>query len=71
MKGATYAGIVENGHIRLPDGKHLPEMTKVYVVVPDSESQAIAHLGSPRLGHPQQAIDFTKEVIVEDTNADL
>ena len=39
MKGATYEGIVENGNVRLPDGIHLPEMTKVYVVVPDVEPQ--------------------------------
>ncbi len=71
MKGATYEGIVENGNVRLRDGIHLPEMTKVYVVVPDAESQRFTHLRSPRLAHPEQAIDFKKEVIVEDADAGL
>jgi hypothetical protein len=71
MKGATYEGIVENGNVRLPDGVHLPELTKVYVVVPDDESQRIAHLRSPRLAHPEQAIDFKKEVIDEAPDAGL
>lgn len=46
-------------------------MTKVYVVVPDAESQRIAHLRSPRLAHPEQAIDFKLEVIEEGTDAGL
>jgi hypothetical protein len=71
MKGTTYEGIVQNGNVRLPDGIHLPEMTKVYVVVPDVEPQRIAHLRSPRLAHPEQAIDFKKEVIEEGTDAGL
>lgn len=71
MKGATYEGIVENGNVRLPDGIHLPDMTRVYVVVPDAETQRVAHLRSPRLAHPEQAIDFKLEVIEEGTDAGL
>lgn len=71
MKGATYEGIVENGNVRLPDGIHLPEMTRVFVVVPDTDSQRIAHLRSPRLAHPEQAIDFKKEVVEERSDAGL
>jgi hypothetical protein len=71
MKGTTYEGIVENGNVRLPDGIHLPELTKVYVVVPGVEPQRVVHLRSPRLAHPDQAIDFKLEVIEEGTDAGL
>jgi hypothetical protein len=69
MKGATYEGIVENGNVRLPDGIHLPEMTRVYVVVPYAEPQRVVHLRSPRLVHPEQAIDFKMEIVEEGTDA--
>lgn len=69
MKGATYEGIVENGNVRLTDGIPLPEMTKVYVVVPDAEPQRVVHLRSPGLVHPEQAKDFIEEVIEEGTDA--
>ena len=71
MKVATYGGIVEDGNVRLPDGIHLPESTRVYVVVPDAEPRRIVHLRSPRLVHPEQAKDFKMEVIEEGTDASL
>jgi hypothetical protein len=71
MKGATYEGIVENGNVRLPDGIHLPEMTRVYIVVPEADGQQIGRLRSPRLAHPEQAIDFKKEIIEESADAGL
>ncbi|HXU36239.1 MAG TPA: hypothetical protein VN937_07720 [Blastocatellia bacterium] len=71
MKVATYEGIVENGNVKLPDGIHLPESIRVYVVVPDAEPRRIVHLRSPRLVHPEQAKDFIKEVIEEETDAGL
>ena len=37
MKGATYEGTVKNGQIKLPETVHLPEHTKVLVVVPDTK----------------------------------
>jgi hypothetical protein len=36
MKRATYEGTVENGQIKLPETVHLPEHTKVLVVVLDT-----------------------------------
>ena len=36
MKTTTYEGTVENGQVKLPDTVHLPDHTKVFVVVPDS-----------------------------------
>jgi len=35
MKTTTYEGTVENGQIKLPETVHLPDHTKVFVVVPD------------------------------------
>jgi hypothetical protein len=71
MGVTTIEGVVENGQIRLPAAIRLPERTKVYVVIPDVEVQPIAYIGSPRLVHPEQAADFTKEVIEEPLDADL
>ena len=35
MKTTTYEATVENGQIKLPETVHLPDNTKVFVVVPD------------------------------------
>ena len=75
MKVITYEGIVENGCVHLPPDVMLPEKSKVYVVVPGISEcgvQHVAHIPSPRLVHPEQAKDFTKEVfdIEERTDAD-
>ena len=61
----TFEGIVEQGQIRLPANVRLPEKAKVYVVIPDIEVQTVAYIGSPRLVHPEQAVDFKKELIEE------
>lgn len=68
MKVATYEGIVEGGSVRLPEEVKLPENTKVYIVVPDVEPQRVVHLRSPRLVHPEHAIDFKKEIVEEGTD---
>jgi hypothetical protein len=39
MKTTTYEGTVENGQIKLPDAVHLPDHTKVFVVVPDMKPE--------------------------------
>jgi hypothetical protein len=39
MKTTTYEGTVENGQIKLPDTVHLPDHTKVFVVVPDMKAE--------------------------------
>ena len=67
----TVEGIVENGQIRLRDQVTLPEHTKVYVVIPDMETAPQAHLYSPRLVHPEQAADFTKQVFEVSADAEL
>jgi hypothetical protein len=37
MRTVTYEATVENGQIKLPGTVHLPEHTKVFVVVPGVE----------------------------------
>jgi hypothetical protein len=67
----TVEGVVENGQIRLRDYVALPEHTKVYVIIPDVETAPPAHVYSPRLVHPEQALDFAKQVIEVAADAEL
>lgn len=72
MSVSTFEGIVENGRIRLRDNVTLPEKARVYVIIPDLESAPPkARVYSPRLVHPEQANDFTKEVIEASADAEL
>ena len=71
MQVTAYEGIVENGQIRLTTPTKLPEKMKVYVIIPNLEIQKTVHIYSPRLVHPEQAVDFQKEVIEELPNADI
>jgi len=66
MKITTYEGIIENGHVRLPDDACIPDNTTVYVIVPSGEFARRVRLASPRLARPEQAAAFTKEVQEED-----
>ena len=70
MGVVTYEGIVEDGQIKLTSDVHLPEQTKVYIIVPDMKVEQRAHLRSPSLAHREQAGDFVMEII-ESTNAGL
>nr|MBI2904492.1 hypothetical protein [Chloroflexota bacterium] len=72
MNVLTLEGSVENGQIKLTGDVHLPEKTRVLIVVPDMRVLKEAHLYSPRLVHPLQAADFKLEVIEpEGDNADV
>jgi hypothetical protein len=62
MGVVTFEGIIEQGQIRLTTNVRLPENTKVYIIVPDLQVTEVAHLFSPRLSHPEQAIDFKMEI---------
>ena len=62
MKTVTYEATVENGQIKLSGAVHLPEHTKVFVVVPGGEMVPLTRINSPRLAHPEQASEFAKEV---------
>lgn len=63
MKVATFEGIVENGQVKLPEDVHLPDRTRVYVVIPSVDQSSGMRLMSPRLAHPEQAKDFQITVI--------
>jgi len=65
MSVVTLEGIVEHGQIRLKTNVRLPDNTKVYVVVPGIKVEEFARIFSPRLAHPEQAIDFKIEVVEE------
>jgi len=62
MTITTYEGVVEKGKIRLNTNVHLPDNTKVYVVVPETEAKKTARVMSPRLVHRKQVADFKMEV---------
>ena len=67
-KLATYEGVVENGHVTLPPDADIPEKTLVYVLVPDADSKRTFRIPSARLAHPEQAKDFVKEVVIENSD---
>ena len=71
MSMTTYEGIVENGKVRLKSGIHLPDRTKVYVVVPDAQKEQPAQIKTPRLAHPEQISDFKMEISQENPDASL
>lgn len=67
MTLTTYEGIVEKGKIRLKSGVHLPENTKVYVIVPELEEakNKTPRVLTPRLVHRKQASDFKMKISKE------
>ena len=71
MSIVTIEGVVEQGQIRLKNDVHLPDNTKVYVIVPGMQVQQVANVVSPRLAHPEQAIDFKLEVVEESPDASI
>ena len=71
MSVTTFEAIVENGQIKLLNAFRLPEKTRVYVVVPSVEVRPALLIGSPRLAHPEQVVDFIKEVIEEPNDAGI
>jgi len=71
MSVITLEGIVEDGKIRLKTKVRLPDNTRVYVVIPGIEVEQVARIFSPRLAHPEQAVDFKMEVIEEDSHASI
>jgi len=70
-KLATYEGIIENGHVKLPLNVGIPEKTRVYVLVPDTENLSAPHVASPQLANPEQVKDFDKRVIEDTTDANV
>ena len=65
MQDTTIEGIVKNGQIVLSQDIKLPEMTKVYVVVPKTVPPK--RIMSPRLVDKSKLADFEREIIdIED-----
>jgi len=64
MQITTVEGIVKNGQIHLTEEIKLPEMAKVYVVVPNLEKKT-AKIMSPRLANKADANKFVKMVEVD------
>ncbi len=71
MSVATFEGIVEDGQRRLKPDVRLPDRTKLYVLVPDVQVVPVARIVSPRLAHPEQAVDFKMGVVEESSDAQL
>ncbi len=71
MSVITYEGVVTHGQIQLKANLRLPDNTKVYVVVPEAQVEALAHVFSPRLAHPEQAADFKLEIVEDFPDASL
>ena len=71
MGVVTFEGIIEHGQIRLKTNVRLPDNTKVYIVVPYLQITEVAHLFSPCLAHPEQAVDFKMEIVEESPDASL
>lgn len=71
MNLSAIEGIVENGQIRLLGGVSLPEHSKVYVVIPVAGMAPTARILSPHLAHPEQVVDFEKQVFEVTADAQL
>ena len=63
MQVTTIEGIVKNGQIQVGDDVVLPEMAKVYVIIPRDES--VRRVMSPRLVNRADAKIFEKTVEVD------
>jgi hypothetical protein len=70
-KLTTYEGIIENGRVTLPKNARIPDNTRVYVVVPDSETISAPYVASPHLADPEQARDFEKRIVEDTTDASV
>jgi len=64
MQVTAIEGIVKNGLIHLTEDLHLPEMAKVYVLIPPTED--VKKIMSPRLVNKADAKAFKKTVEVDD-----
>jgi hypothetical protein len=71
MEVMTIEGVVEHGQIRLPADVHLPDKTRVYIVVPGLCLEQRARIASPHLVHPERAADFALEIVEEPDRARL
>jgi hypothetical protein len=76
MTFVAYEGVVENGHIQLPEDAVLPDRAKVYVMVEEviievQRPRRVVRLRSPRLKDQAMAALFELEVSKELDDAAL
>ncbi|MFY9553537.1 MAG: hypothetical protein WAV47_02335 [Blastocatellia bacterium] len=71
MKGTTYEATVQDGRVVLPEEAHIPDNTRVYVVVPEADDAHRVRMMTPRLVHLDEAVDFTMQVELEADDARL
>ena len=64
-------GFIENGKIRLSETLSLPEHSRVYVIVADTPVDSSGRIRSPRLAHPEQSKDFSKQIVELASDAKL
>lgn len=64
MQVKTIEGIVKNGQIQITEDVKLPEMAKVYIVIPPTETGK--KIMSPRLANKVDAKQFEKIVEIDD-----
>jgi hypothetical protein len=69
MRVTTYEATVQHGRVVLPDDAHIPDNTRVYVVVPASRDAEPVRILSPRLAHREDVGDFTMQVEHEGDDA--
>ena len=71
MSITALEGVVIDGQIRLTTSLHLPDHTKVYVIIPDLAPAPVARIVSPRLVHREHFADFRKEVVEDQPDASV
>ena len=69
MTITTYEGVIEKGKIRLKTNIRLPDNTKVYVFVPETQAKKTVRITSPRLIHRKQVADFEMEISEDSSDA--
>ncbi len=69
MNTLSFEGVVRQNQVQLPQHLHLPDDTKVVVIVLTEGARPTAHLYSPHLVNPALAADFALEVIEEKLDA--
>ena len=71
MKTTTYEATVQNGQIKLPDTVHLPDDTKVLVVVPQMKESFTVVTGDDGLTLIRTTNGIITSQLVKDIEAQL
>jgi hypothetical protein len=65
----TVKGVVEGGRVRVLPPATLPENAEVFVIFAAHEGEERPRILTPRLVHPEQAVDFRMECREEKAGA--